>query len=381
MQFHPLADLFPLLQGSEFDAFAADIKVRGLLRAIIVHEDKILDGRNRYRACLEAGVPPRTERYIGTDPLGFVISSNLRRRHLNESQRGMVAQRLAQLLAKQSAGARQKQAAETRWHGMRKRQLAPEHNGPAPLEAAAQTLNVSARTVDRAAVVARHGTPELVAAVETGQLAVSVAAQVARQSPERQLGRIKRERLKAEGKGRQGQEYYRTPAAAPESLLANERFSPCVWECACGDGAISRVLEAHGYKVISTDLHERGCGEAGVDFLKATKLLAPDIVTNAPNSLAQEFAIHALDLGVRKLALLQPLTWLAGAERYRLLWSRGKLARVWAFSPRLTLWRGDDEYAQNDGGMTDYAWFVFEREHAGAPQLDWLPRIANGHPD
>jgi hypothetical protein len=63
LSFHPLADLFPLMEGAEFDALVADIKTRGLCERIIVYDGAILDGRNRYRACLAAGVKPTIERY------------------------------------------------------------------------------------------------------------------------------------------------------------------------------------------------------------------------------------------------------------------------------------------------------------------------------
>jgi hypothetical protein len=353
MQSHPLADLFPLMQGAEFDAFAADIKARGLLRPVIVHEDMILDGRNRHRACKQAGIAPRFERYTGTDPLGFILSSNLHRRHLNESQRAQIADKLATM----------KQGART--------DLA--HLCAVSQEQAATMLNVSRRTVQHAAKVRKHGIPELVEAVARGVIPVKAAANIATQARERQLGRIQREQQKAAGAGRQPEDYYRTPAAPVEWLLAVEQFGPHIWECCCGDGAIARVLEANGYKVTSTDLYDQGYGKGGVDFLETTKLLAPDLVINPPFDQDDAFALHALDLGARKLALFGRVAWLEGTERYRLLWSRGKLARVWVFTPRLTLWRGDDEYAQSDGGTTAYAWFVFERDHKGPSQQDWLP--------
>ena len=90
LAFHPLADLFPLMEGREFEELVADIKANGLIEDIVLFDGMILDGRNRYRACMAAGVPPTTynaDKWIA-DPAAFVISANIRRRHLNREQRG-----------------------------------------------------------------------------------------------------------------------------------------------------------------------------------------------------------------------------------------------------------------------------------------------------
>jgi ParB-like chromosome segregation protein Spo0J len=76
---------------------AQDIKDRGLLDPIMLYEGQILDGRGRYRACKIVAVQPKFEDYVGDDALSFVVSRNLHRRHLTESQRAMVAARLADL--------------------------------------------------------------------------------------------------------------------------------------------------------------------------------------------------------------------------------------------------------------------------------------------
>ena len=97
LEFHALATLFPLLNGEDFDELVVDIEAHGLCEPIVMFEGKILDGRNRYRACIEAGAEPTFTVYQGNDPVAYVISLNLRRRHLDESQRAMVAAKLATL--------------------------------------------------------------------------------------------------------------------------------------------------------------------------------------------------------------------------------------------------------------------------------------------
>ena len=164
---HPLAELFPLLEGEAFAELVEDIRANGVHEPIVLHEGKILDGRNRYRAALLAGVHCPTRTYEGNDPLAFVISLNLKRRHLSESQRAMVAARVATL----QLGANQ----HTRG----------SENLPTQAQAA-ELLNVSDRSVRSARTVQTDGTPELVEAVDRGDLKVSVAANIATLSKEEQ---------------------------------------------------------------------------------------------------------------------------------------------------------------------------------------------------
>lgn len=104
---HPIANLFPLIEGPEFDELVEDIRRNGLRTPILLHSDgRILDGRNRLRACLTAGVEPRFESWDGKgSALELVISLNLRRRPLNESQRAMLAARLKEKLAEEAGKA------------------------------------------------------------------------------------------------------------------------------------------------------------------------------------------------------------------------------------------------------------------------------------
>ncbi|KKN13995.1 hypothetical protein LCGC14_1000720 [marine sediment metagenome] len=97
MKTHNLASIFPMMNEKEFKELKEDIKQNGLIDTIITFEEKILDGRNRYNACKELGVEPKFKEYKGSNPLQFIISTNLKRRHLNESQKAIIGERIAEL--------------------------------------------------------------------------------------------------------------------------------------------------------------------------------------------------------------------------------------------------------------------------------------------
>ena len=172
--------------------------------------------------------------------------------------------------------------------------------------------------------------------------------------------------------GREKDDFYPTPVATTKSLLAVEQFFGAIWEPACGDGAISRVFEASGHSVVSTDLVDRGYGTPRRDFLMEFSLAAPNVVTNPPFKLANEFVMHALSLGAEKVAILARLAWLEGAKRKDTLWTVTPIARVHVFSQRQTLWRGDDPEAKASGGAIPFAWFIWQRGHIGAPTIGWI---------
>lgn len=109
-EYHRIANIFPLMQGDEFEKLAADIQANGLLDAVVLHEGKILDGRNRYRACQQVGVTPRFVDFAGGDPLTYVISKNRHRRHLTSGQLAAIAVTQEELMAELEAEARARQA-------------------------------------------------------------------------------------------------------------------------------------------------------------------------------------------------------------------------------------------------------------------------------
>lgn len=168
---HPYADCFPLMEGADFEVLCKSIAERGLLEPIVLFEDKILDGRNRYRGCQKTVVVPRFEEYKGNDPLGFVFAKNVERRHLTPSQRGIAAARMANLN-----------------HGGNRRndQAAKLPVAPVTQEQAAEAFRISERTVRDARKVLDQGVPELAQAVTAGRIPVSSAVKLTTLSPDKQ---------------------------------------------------------------------------------------------------------------------------------------------------------------------------------------------------
>jgi ParB-like chromosome segregation protein Spo0J len=113
LQFHPLANIFPLMEGEEFDAFVADIARHGQHARIVLKDGMILEGRNRYRACRKLGIEPSfaCKEYSDqiTDLAAYVISANIRRRHLSAEDRDHARRGRAPRRERAAAGCRCRQ--------------------------------------------------------------------------------------------------------------------------------------------------------------------------------------------------------------------------------------------------------------------------------
>lgn len=187
MKVHPLADLFPLIEGDEFGALVADIKANGLNEPIWLHGDgSILDGRNRFRACQVAGVQPRYRTWTGTgSPVAFVLSQNLRRRHLNASQCAVLALEVERQLSIEAKERQRKAAARG---GAARPAAAPKVPEIVPepsrenesREQAGKLVGVSGRYVQDAKAVQAKA-PELVKRIEKGEITLPEAKKEIRQ--------------------------------------------------------------------------------------------------------------------------------------------------------------------------------------------------------
>ena len=166
-----------------------------------------------------------------------------------------------------------------------------------------------------------------------------------------------------------GPDFFPTPAWATYALMDNEKFEGDIWECACGDGAMSEVIEDFGNTVISSDLFDRGYGEIGVDFLES-KQGHDNIITNPPYNSAQGFVETASKVARKKFALLLRLAFLEGANRANTIFSHIPPSRVWVFSERITFYPKNAKRAGS--GTTAYAWFVWDTDHIGQTELNWF---------
>lgn len=166
-----------------------------------------------------------------------------------------------------------------------------------------------------------------------------------------------------------GPDFYPTPRWATHALIDNEAFSGDIWECACGNGAMSEVLKETGCNVRSSDLFDRGYGEAGVDFATANTPAA-NIVTNPPYNSAETFVRTGTRLAEKKFALLLRLAFLEGANRARTIFAECPPSRVWVFSERITFYPVGVQVKGT--GTTAYAWFVWDKEAVGGTELRWL---------
>lgn len=183
--FHPVADIFPMMSADEFAGLVDDIRQRGQREPVWLHPDgRIIDGRNRYRACREAGIEPRTRQWDGSGSLvEFVVSLNLHRRHLDKSQRAMVALSIEERLAEE---ARERMAAAGRSAAPGRpaekgREIVPTlSEEERPREQAGKLVGVSGRYVQDAKFVLEKA-PDLAEQVLAGTLTLPEAKKEIRQ--------------------------------------------------------------------------------------------------------------------------------------------------------------------------------------------------------
>jgi len=203
---HPIAAIFPMIAGPEFEKLKADIKVHGFKESGLLFEGKILDGRNRYRASCELGIEmnwaevenSEPEDVAAFDPVAYVLSQNLHRRHLKQSQRAMIAAKMATLK-----------------RGDIKTQMDGKQNC-LPIDDASGLLSVSPRSVIAAKHVLDNGCKQLIEAVEACEIAVSMAEKLCKACDD------KREQMRLVKDGKDAIKLFLNPTPHEQPELAGD---------------------------------------------------------------------------------------------------------------------------------------------------------------
>ena len=279
--FHPACLLFPELPKAELHELAEDIKLRGLLHPIVLHQGKILDGRNRYKACKLARVKPRFVEWDGDgDPLAWVVSTNLVRRHLTTSQRAVLALDILPLMAKE-AQERQRQG-----RGEKVAKEYAEHTGKA--SAIAAKLVRSNSTYVEMAKALQATTPELIPHIRAGDITVPEAKQIAHLQPDQRRAVLRHHRMARSSDGKTQPYLFGTPRKTkPSSVhtppglcrLLHDLISPIhnvktILDPSAGDGALTEPWT--GRKVLSFDI------ERGTDFFQSPEWFHVELVLCNP---------------------------------------------------------------------------------------------------
>ena len=162
LEYHDFCKLFPACSPEDYAALKKSIEINGLLEPIVLFEGKILDGRHRYEICQELGIEPKTVVFDGDDPLLFVFAKNIARRHLNASQRAMIAAKFCQL----SEGRPAKNIKDE-----------PETLQICRVSVAegAKAFNVSERQIGEAKLLLREAPEEVIQQVKQGEKTIHAA--------------------------------------------------------------------------------------------------------------------------------------------------------------------------------------------------------------
>jgi hypothetical protein len=174
-------------------------------------------------------------------------------------------------------------------------------------------------------------------------------------------------------------DWYKTPYWGTKSLILNETFNGNILEPCCGSGEMSEVLKEINTNVISSDLIYRGYDGSSVkDFLSdidyPLNIKYDNIITNPPFNLAEEIFTKAYKLSNEKVCLLLRTAFLESSSRYNNIFSNIPPSRIWVFSERLTMYKGDVTNAPKNGGTTSYSWFIWDKASTNNySEIKWFP--------
>lgn len=175
-------------------------------------------------------------------------------------------------------------------------------------------------------------------------------------------------------KEREKDDYYATEPKAIELLLREEKFDKDIWECAVGGGHLAEVLKQKGYRVLCSDIVNRGYSETKIiDFLTYDKKdLKCDIITNPPYKFAQEFVEKALEVVAegQKVAMFLKLTFLEGKHRKQ-MFLKYPPKILYVSSSRLNC-AINGEFEKYKSTAIAYGWYIWEKGYSGETIVKWI---------
>jgi hypothetical protein len=174
---------------------------------------------------------------------------------------------------------------------------------------------------------------------------------------------------------RQFHNFYATHPSCVADILKVETFHHSILEPFCGIGSISEVLKGHGHEVESYDIIDRGYGKIGDFFEVDFEENRYDILTNPPyTENLTDIINRCISLCHSKVALLMPLRYLSGLERFKSIYQIHPPARVYVYMERICIARNADFEKYNDPGANReiYAWYIWQKGYTGATELHWI---------
>lgn len=284
-EFHPLANIFPLMTDDEIEVLGEDMLKHGQHEPITLFEGKILDGRNRYKACLLKGIEPRFIEQRPADPIAFVVSANLHRRQLNAGQRALVFETLANLP-----------------HGGDRRSEQAAKIAACSQVAVAKLGKVSPRTISTAKALKRDAIPAVVDAVKRGEVPIAQAAEFAKQEPPLDQQRLIAEHgspadaVKATVKAKADRAAHKTPKPKPDVAPAADRAERTPAAKAAASSLISEFTRTDGQVKAACDYNPEDPGDVAESDNDTPEMIRHRIFMYR----ATEAARHAREFGLEK---------------------------------------------------------------------------------
>ncbi len=173
------------------------------------------------------------------------------------------------------------------------------------------------------------------------------------------------------GYGRNADDWYQETPEAVRALLRAERFYGVTLDPACGAGTIPKTFQEFGLDCLGSDLVDRGYGLTGVDYLTQPDQGVDNLAANPPYNLLEPFVLKMIAEAKHKVAVLTRLAWLEGDGRYRRIFEPHPPSRVLVFRNRISVPPGGADIKPT-GGSVAYCWVIYNRDHRGPTELDWI---------